>query len=64
MLIAWWDKEHPELIDIIEDDILPWINANWVEKRPATQEEIEMYKKGKHFYKITKKPLDTDKKCV
>lgn len=54
MIIAWWDKEHPHLIDLIEDSILPWINANWLEKRPATKEELEMYKKGIRTYRIKK----------
>lgn len=52
MIIAWWDKEHPYLIDLTEDSILPWINANWLEKRPATEEEIEMYNNGIKFYRI------------
>lgn len=52
MIIAWWHKEHPECIDLIDEDILPWINANWIEKRPADSEEIEMYNKGIKHYKI------------
>lgn len=44
MLIAWWHKEHPRAIELIEEDDLPWINANWVEKRPADKEEIDMVK--------------------
>lgn len=46
MIIAWWHKDHPQCIDLIEEDILPWINANWIEKRPATEEEIKMYQSG------------------
>ena len=52
MIIAWWNVERPWRIEIIEDDILPWINANWIEKRPATKEEIEMYKKGIVTYSL------------
>ena len=52
MIIAWWDKEHPESIDLIEKDILPWLSANWVEWSPASEEEIEMYNKGIHHYRI------------
>lgn len=52
MIIAWWHKEHPWRIDLIEDDALPWINANWIEHRPALPAEIEMYKNGINSYKI------------
>ena len=52
MIIAWWDKDYPRFIELIDDDILPWINANYVEKRPATKEELEMYNKGIHHYII------------
>lgn len=51
-IIAWWDKEHPNLIDLIDEDALPWINANWIEKRPADKEELEMYNNGIRHYKI------------
>ena len=54
MIIAWWHKDNPRGIELIEDSILPWINANWVEKRPATQEELEMYNAGIHHYIIRK----------
>lgn len=46
MIIAWWHKDHPQCIDLIEEDILPWSSANWIEKRPATEEEIKMYQAG------------------
>lgn len=52
MIIAWWDKEHPEIITLCNEDALSWINANWVEKRPATEEEIRMFAEGKTTYKI------------
>lgn len=52
MIIAWWCKERPELIELVDEDILPWINANWIEKRPATPEELELYNKGIHHYKL------------
>lgn len=52
MIIAWWHKEHPRRIELIEDDTLPWINANWIEYRPALPEEIEMYNNGIYSYKI------------
>lgn len=61
MIIAWWHKEHPELIELIDDEKLPWINANWIEKRPAFKEEIDMYNQGKKHYKISKKPLTSPK---
>lgn len=48
MIIAWWHKDHPRAVEIIEDDALPWINANWIEKRPATEEEIIQYQKEKN----------------
>ena len=54
MIIAWWHKDFPQCIEIIDEDILPWINANWIEKRPADEKEKEMYKKGIRFYKIKK----------
>ena len=52
MIIAWWDKDYPRFIELIDDDILPWINANYVEKRPATKEELEMYNNGIRHYQI------------
>lgn len=55
MIIAWWDKDHPWRIDLSDDEALPWINANWVEKRPADEEEIQMYKRGIVTYSIKKK---------
>ena len=55
MIIAWWDKEHPESIDLIDDEILPWINANWIEKSPASSEEIDMYNRGIHHYNLNNK---------
>ena len=42
MIIAWWHKDIPQVIDLIEEDILPRINANWIEKRQATKEEIKI----------------------
>lgn len=54
MIIAWWSKENPQAIELIEDSDLPWINANWVEKRQADEEEIRLYKKGIHRYGIRK----------
>ena len=52
MIIAWWDKEHPESIDLIEKDALPWLSANWVEWSPASDEEVEMYNNGIRHYRI------------
>lgn len=52
MLIAWWHKEHPRAVNLIEDDTLPWINANWIEKRPADKDEIDMAKKGIYHYYV------------
>ena len=56
MIIAWWHKERPQCIDLTDDSILPWINANWIEKSPASDEEIKMYNSGIRHYVI--------KKCV
>lgn len=55
MIIAWWHKEHPRRIELIDDSTLPWINANWIEKRPALPREIEMYNNGIYSYKIGEK---------
>ena len=50
MIIAWWDKERPHLIELADYDSIPWLSANWVEWSPASEEEIEMYNKGiKHY---------------
>lgn len=54
MIIAWWNKEQPRIINLIEEDSLPWINANWIEKRPAFEEEILLYKKGICVYRLAK----------
>ena len=54
MIIAYWHKKHPEVIDLTDDEILPWINANWIEKRPATEEEVKMYKNKIVAYMIKK----------
>ena len=54
MIIAWWHKDSPWRIDLSDDEALPWINANWIEKRPADADEIEMYKNGIFTYKINK----------
>lgn len=63
MIIAWWDKDHPWRIDLSDDEKLPWINANWLEKRPADEDEILMYKKGVVTYSIKKnKTVDFTKK--
>lgn len=63
MIIAWWTKEYPNSIDLIDEDALPWINANWIEKRPALPEEVEMYKKGtRHYYIKKQKTVDFTKK--
>jgi len=52
MIIAWWHKEHLRRIELIEDDALPWINANWIEHRQALPAEIKMYNNGIYSYKI------------
>lgn len=51
MIVAWWHKDIPQGIDLEESkDGLPWSTANWIEWRPATPEEVAMYKKGiKHY---------------
>ena len=54
MIIAWWHKERPQCIDLTDDSILPWINANWIEKSPASEEEIKMYNAGIRHYVIRK----------
>lgn len=54
MIIAYWHIDHPWSISLIEEELLPVRNANWIEERPATPEEIEMYKKGISDYKISK----------
>lgn len=51
-IIAYWSKENPQVISLTEQSICPWLSANWVEKRPATPEEIEMYNNGKTIYLI------------
>ena len=63
MIIAWWDKNYPWRIDLSDDEALPWINANWIEKRPADEEEIQMYKRGIFTYSIkNQKTVDFTKK--
>lgn len=53
MIVAWWHIDIPQGINLEEStDGLPWSTANWIEWRPATQEEIEMYNKGIHHYII------------
>ena len=54
MIIAWWHKEHPWCIELIEEESLPFKNANWIDYRPATKEELEMYEKGIYVYWIRK----------
>jgi len=54
MIIAWWHKDRPWRIELSDEDALPWINANWLEKRPADEDEILMYKKGVVTYSIKK----------
>ena len=51
-IISWWHKEHPRAINIDTEENVPWITANWVEKRPALPEEIEMYNNGICTYKV------------
>jgi hypothetical protein len=51
-IIAYWHKEHPRAIDLDLEENVPWLSANWVEYRPATQEEVEMYRKGVFNYFI------------
>lgn len=51
MIVAYWHVDHPDRIELIEDSICPWLTANWVEKRPALPEEIEMYNNGICTYK-------------
>lgn len=63
MIIAWWHKDRPWRIELSDEDALPWINANWLEKRPADEEEVMMYKKGVVTYSIKKnKSVDFDAK--
>lgn len=45
-IISWWHKEHPRAINIDMEDNVPWLTANWVEKRQATPKEREIYEKG------------------
>lgn len=52
MLIAWWNKKQPDIISIIEENALPWNNANWIEKRPALPFEVQMRKRGIQTYHI------------
>ncbi len=51
-IIAYWHKEHPRAISLDLEENVPWLSANWVEHRPATQEEIDMYNKGIFNYFI------------
>ena len=51
-IVVYWDKEHPRVLNITRYDICPWITANWVDSRPATPEEIEMYNNGICIYSI------------
>lgn len=55
MIIARWHVDHPWRIELIEEEILPWRNANWIETRPATREEIKMYERGIVTYTIKRK---------
>lgn len=52
MIIAYWHIAIPQGIDLDEKDNIPFLSANWLEWRPATQEEIDMYNKGIHHYLI------------
>lgn len=51
-VIAYWYKEDPTRIYLIEKGVISWISANYLETSPASPEEIEMFNNGIHSYKI------------
>ena len=52
MIIAWWNKHSPIVINIIDEELIHWKTARWVEWRPARAEEIAMYEKGITIYSL------------
>lgn len=54
MIIAWWNKHSPTVINIIDEELIHWKTARWVEWRPARAEEIAMYEKGITIYSLKK----------
>ena len=52
MIIAWWSKTSPDVINLQPRDTLFWFGADWIEWQPASPEQVEMYKKGVTIYSI------------